>query len=185
MGHEKNSYPTTLSSHPKLQSWNYSSGTIFVRTHPHIKKMFRWNCKENVTWLYTGQISWRENWTTHSVSIPEAEINSIQELCTDVSVNIFNQLSKLHLQCESFSTCSGAMPLLCTKANLYEHIQKKLSLLHLALVSFPVVRLSRCQEVKSTWSKLLTSLFLHTYSHKSSADLAGEYLHFRNQPKMC
>lgn len=55
----------------------------------------------------------------------KAEINRIQLLCTKISVKKFNQLSKLHLQFEAFFTCSRATPLLCTKANLYEHIQKK------------------------------------------------------------
>lgn len=118
-------------------------------------------------------------------SVSKAEISSVQVFCTEVSVDKFNHLSKLHLQFESFSTWGGANPLLCAKANLSEHIQKKLSLLNLTLVSFPMVRLTRGQEGKSTWSKLLTSLFLHTYSHKPlpSADSAGESLHFRSQPK--
>lgn len=38
---------------------------------------------------------------------------------------------------------------------------KRNSLLNLALVSFPVVRLIRGQEEKNMWSELLTSLFLH------------------------
>lgn len=106
---------------------------------------------------------------------------------TDVSVNTHNHLSKLYVQFESSSTRSGAQHLLCAKAILCEHIQEKLILPNLALVSSPMVRLTRGQEGKSTWSKLLASLLPHIYSHKPlpSSDPAVKSLHFRSQPKAC
>lgn len=164
----------------ELQFWNYicqNSCTCKKSSDATVKK------KSNG---YILVKCFQERIEQHTLfSVPKAEISSAQVLCTEVSVDKFNHLSKLHLQFESFSTCSGANPLLCAKANLSEHIQKKLSLLNLTLVSFLMVRLTRGQEEKSMWSKLLTSLFPHTYSPKPlpSADPAGDSLHFRSQPK--